>query len=92
MYVYDFGSEKEGNPAATVPACADFGPTVPTCNNGTRRFYNPALQHRRNTFRTRGVSISAKQQYAELTTLRAAWLRPSAVSASYVPDGPRLLE
>jgi putative transposase len=36
----------------------------------TRQLYNAALQHRRDAYRMCGVSISAKQQYAELTALR----------------------
>jgi putative transposase len=36
----------------------------------TRQLYNAALQHRRDAYRMRGVSISAKQQYADLTALR----------------------
>jgi putative transposase len=36
----------------------------------TRQLYNAALQERRDAYRMRGVSISAKQQYAELTALR----------------------
>ena len=37
----------------------------------TRQLYNAALQERRGAYRSRGVSISAKQQYAELTALRS---------------------
>ena len=42
----------------------------------TREIYNAALQERRDAFRLRGVSISVKMQYAELTALRkpATWL------------------
>jgi putative transposase len=36
----------------------------------TRQLYNAALQERKDAYRMRGVSISAKQQYAELTALR----------------------
>jgi putative transposase len=36
----------------------------------TRELYNAALQERRDAYRLRGVSISAKMQYAELTALR----------------------
>ena len=36
----------------------------------TRDLYNAALQERRDAYRLRGVSISAKMQYAELTALR----------------------
>lgn len=37
----------------------------------TRHLYNAALQERRDAYRMRGVSVSAKMQYAELTALRA---------------------
>lgn len=37
----------------------------------TRELYNAALQERRDAFRFRGISISAREQYAELTTLRS---------------------
>ena len=42
----------------------------------TRQLYNAALQERRDAYRLRGVSVSAKMQYAELTALRqpASWL------------------
>lgn len=36
----------------------------------TRDLYNAALQQRRDTYRLRGVAVSAKMQYAELTALR----------------------
>jgi putative transposase len=36
----------------------------------TRELYNAALQERRDAYRLRRVSISAKMQYAELTALR----------------------
>jgi putative transposase len=36
----------------------------------TRELYNAALQERRDAYRLRKVSISAKMQYAELTALR----------------------
>jgi putative transposase len=36
----------------------------------TRELYNALLQERRDAYRLRGVSISAKQQYAEITDLR----------------------
>ena len=36
----------------------------------TRQLYNAALKHRRDAYRMRGISITAKQQYAELTALR----------------------
>jgi putative transposase len=37
----------------------------------TRHLYNAALQERKDAYRMRGVSVSAKMQYAELTALRA---------------------
>ena len=37
----------------------------------TRHLYNAALQERRDAYRMRGVSVSGKMQYAELTALRA---------------------
>lgn len=36
----------------------------------TRELYNAALQERRDAYRLRGVAVSAKVQYAELTSLR----------------------
>jgi hypothetical protein len=36
----------------------------------TRELYNPLLQERREAYRLRKVSVTAKQQYAELTALR----------------------
>ncbi|MHB8392594.1 MAG: RNA-guided endonuclease InsQ/TnpB family protein [Acidobacteriaceae bacterium] len=50
----------------------------------TRQLYNAALQERRDAYRLRGVSISAKTQYRELTTLRdpATWL-DTRVAAVY---------
>jgi len=36
----------------------------------TRHLYNAALQERRDAWRSRGISITAKTQYAELTALR----------------------
>ena len=36
----------------------------------TRHLYNAALQERRDAFRTRRITVSAKQQYSELTALR----------------------
>lgn len=36
----------------------------------TRELYNAALQERRDAFRLRGISVSVKMQYAELTRLR----------------------
>ena len=41
----------------------------------TRELYNAALQERRDAYRLRGISISAKQQYAELTALRKSATR-----------------
>jgi putative transposase len=41
----------------------------------TRQLYNAALQERRDAYRMRGVLISAKQQYAELTALRKPMFR-----------------
>ena len=42
----------------------------------TRELYNAALQERRDAYRLRRMSVSAKMQYAELTALRkpATWL------------------
>jgi putative transposase len=37
----------------------------------TRHLYNAALQERRDAYRGRGISVTAKMQYAELTALRA---------------------
>ncbi len=39
--------------------------------HATRHLYNAALQERRDAYRMRGVSVTAKMQYAELTALRA---------------------
>ncbi len=36
----------------------------------TRQLYNALLQERRDAYRLRGVSLTAKQQYAEITALR----------------------
>jgi hypothetical protein len=36
----------------------------------TRRLYNAALQERRDAWKFRGKSVTAKMQYAELTALR----------------------
>jgi hypothetical protein len=38
----------------------------------TRQLYNAALQERKDAYRMRSVSISAKQQYAELTAAAQA--------------------
>ena len=42
----------------------------------TRELYNAALQERRDAYRLRGVSVTFKMQYAELTALRRpeSWL------------------
>ncbi len=37
----------------------------------TRQLYNAALQERRDAYRMRGISVTAKMQYAELTALRS---------------------
>jgi putative transposase len=39
--------------------------------HATRHLYNAALQERRDAYRMRGVTVTAKMQYAELTALRA---------------------
>jgi putative transposase len=39
--------------------------------HATRHLYNAALQERRDAYRMRGISVTAKMQYAELTALRA---------------------
>lgn len=44
-----------------------------------RDVYNALLQERRDAYRLRGVSITAKMQYAELTELRAEDWRVAAV-------------
>src|SRR5664279_1990664 len=50
----------------------------------TRQLYNAALQERKDAYRMRGVSISAKQQYAELTALRKPIFRlDSRLAAVY---------
>jgi putative transposase len=50
----------------------------------TRQLYNAALQHRRDAYRMRQVSISFKQQYAELTALRKPLFRlDSRLAAVY---------
>jgi putative transposase len=50
----------------------------------TRHLYNAALQERKDAYRMRGVSVSAKQQNAELTALRSATGRlDSRVAAVY---------
>jgi putative transposase len=36
----------------------------------TRQFYNALLEQRRDAYRKRGVSLSARQQYKEITALR----------------------
>jgi putative transposase len=45
----------------------------------TRDLYNALLQERRAAYRLRGISITAKMQYAELTELRAEDRRVAAV-------------
>jgi putative transposase len=45
----------------------------------TRELYNAMLQQRRDYFTTRGLSYSSKQQYAEITELRACEPRFAAV-------------
>ncbi len=37
----------------------------------TRQLYNAALQERRDAYRMRGITVTAKMQYAELTALRS---------------------
>ena len=37
----------------------------------TRRLYNAALQQRRDAWKSRGITVTGKLQYAELTALRA---------------------
>ncbi len=50
----------------------------------TRELYNAALQERRDAYRLRKVSISAKMQYAELTALRKSIYRlDSRLAAVY---------
>src|SRR5450755_3723274 len=50
----------------------------------TRQLYNAALQHRRDAYRMRRISIRAKQQYAELTALRGPIFRlDSRLTAVY---------
>jgi putative transposase len=45
----------------------------------TRELYNALLQERRDAYRTRGIAISTKQQYSELTALRKDDARMAAV-------------
>jgi putative transposase len=45
----------------------------------TRELYNALLQERRDAYRARGIAISTKQQYAELTALRKDDARVAAV-------------
>jgi len=45
----------------------------------TRQLYNALLEQRREAYRRRGVSLSAKHQYAELTELRREDARIAAV-------------
>jgi putative transposase len=37
----------------------------------TRQLYNALLQHRRDAYRSRGIRVTGKMQYAELTALRS---------------------
>jgi putative transposase len=39
--------------------------------HATRHLYNAALQERRDAYKLRGITVTAKMQYAELTALRA---------------------
>ena len=41
----------------------------------TRELYNALLQERRDAYRLRGVRVTAKEQYAEITALRQPWGR-----------------
>jgi putative transposase len=45
----------------------------------TRELYNALLEQRREAYKRRGVRVSAKQQYAEITALRKADARLRAV-------------
>lgn len=45
----------------------------------TRELYNALLEQRREAFRRRGIAVSTKAQYAELTALRRADARVAAV-------------
>src|ERR1700728_440659 len=45
----------------------------------TRELYNALLQQRRDAYRLRKVTVTAKMQYAELTQLRAEDARMRAV-------------
>ena len=49
----------------------------------TRQLYNAALQERRDAYRLRRVSISAKMQYAELTALRSGEPLDGRLAAVY---------
>jgi len=50
----------------------------------TRQLYNAALQHRRDAYRMRRVSIPFRQQYSELTALRKPIVRvDSRLAAVY---------
>lgn len=44
----------------------------------TRELHNALLEKRREAFRRRGITISTKAQYAELTALRHADARVAA--------------
>jgi putative transposase len=50
----------------------------------TRQLYNAALQERKDAYRMRGVAVTFKRQYAELTALRKPLLRlDSRLAAVY---------
>ena len=45
----------------------------------TRQLYNAMLQERRDAFRSRGITVTTKRQYAEITDLRKEDARVAAV-------------
>ncbi|HKU82359.1 MAG TPA: helix-turn-helix domain-containing protein [Candidatus Tumulicola sp.] len=45
----------------------------------TRELYNALLQQRRDAYRLRGIGLRSKEQYAEMTALRAEDARVQAV-------------
>jgi putative transposase len=45
----------------------------------TRELYNALLEQRREAYKRRGIRVSTKQQYAELTSLRKCDARVRAV-------------
>jgi putative transposase len=49
------------------------------CLDVTRQLYNAMLEQRRDAFRRRGITVTGKMQYAELTDLRACDARVRAV-------------